>query len=109
MNDEAFKSAMAMGTAWCLTVYAKQSCDFLPLDVEKVIFHEKNTTVFLTDGRKGTSYAIESDEFDEFTGFVIAYYKAKNKKVFALKEVLRNCVESAKKKGYKQAILKNYK
>lgn len=75
MNDEAFKRAIMMGRAWYLTDFTdaniiqtkqtKQSCDFLPLDVEKVIFHEKNTTVFLTDGRKGTSYAIESDEFDE--------------------------------------------
>lgn len=81
--------------------------NFLPDDVESVIINNRNVIVILTDGRKGVSKALDTDTFDEFTGFAIAYYKAKNQRVFELKKILHNCVESAKKKGYKQAILKN--
>ena len=49
-----------------------------------------------------------NDDFDEYTGFCIAYYKAKNIKSYDLKLALAKCCENASKKGYKQAILKNY-
>ncbi|CAB1251563.1 protein of unknown function [Ruminococcaceae bacterium BL-6] len=88
-------------------VNKKPKNDFLPSDVKNVIIHDKSVIVNLNDGRKGISKLDDKDTFDEFTGFVIAYYKAKHTKTFELKKVLKGCVKSANKKGYKQAILKN--
>lgn len=82
--------------------------DFLPKDVKSVIINKDAVIVNLRDGRKGISKCSNNDEFDTYTGFTIAYYKAKNSKSFKLKEVLDNCLTSANEKGYDKAILKNY-
>ena len=80
--------------------------DFIPDDVEKIIMNKKNVTVILKNGNKSSAKIADKDDYDEFVGFSIAYYKAKNDKVFKLKQVLHNCRLNAEKKGYKQAILK---
>ena len=82
--------------------------DFLPKDVKSVIIHNNTVIVNLKNGSKGVSKCSNNDEFDNFTGFTIAYYKAKNSKSFKLKQVLDSCVQSANEKGYDKAILKNY-
>lgn len=82
--------------------------DFLPNDVDKVVIKGNTVAVKLTDGKTGTAKCDTQDEFSTFTGFTLAYYKAKNKKCFDLKSALDNCVKSAARKGYKQAILRNY-
>jgi len=82
--------------------------DFLPYDVKSVIIDKNTVIVNLKDGSKGISKCSNNDEFDNFTGFTIAYYKAKNSKSFKLKQVLDSCVQSANEKGYDKAILKNY-
>ena len=82
--------------------------DFLPSDVQDVIINDNTVVVNLKDGRKGVSKCSNEDTFDTYSGFVNAYYRAKNDHIFDLKKVLNNCVKSANKKGYKQAILKNY-
>ena len=89
-----------------LQQYAKY--DFLPYDIRNVIIDKNTVIVILKDGRKGVSKCSYQDEFDTYTGFTIAYYKAKNSKSFKLKEVLNNCLQSANEKGYDKAILKNY-
>jgi len=81
--------------------------DFLPLDVKNVIISKNAVIVNLKNGCKGISKCSRNDEFDTYTGFVVAYYKAKNSKSFKLKEVLDSCVRSANEKGYHNAILKN--
>ena len=81
--------------------------NFLPPDVADVIIHNNTVVVNLKDGRKGVSKCSDGDEFDAYCGFVNAYYRAKNDHVFDLKNILKNCVKSAEKKGYKQAILRN--
>lgn len=85
-----------------------QRVNCLPSDVDKVIINDKKVIVNLTDGRKGIASLSNEDEMDTYTGFAIAYYKAKNSKSFELKQILDGCVKSAKKKGYEQAILRNY-
>ena len=80
---------------------------YLPSDVADVIIHKNTVVVNLKDGRKGVSKCSDGDEFDAYCGFVNAYYRAKNDHVFDLKNILKNCVKSAEKKGYKQAILRN--
>ncbi len=85
-----------------------QRVNCLPSDVDKVIINDKKIIVNLTDGRKGIASLSGEDEMDAYTGFTIAYYKAKNAKSFELKQILDGCVKSAKKKGYEQAILRNY-
>lgn len=85
-----------------------QRVNCLPSDVDKVIINDKKIIVNLTDGRKGIASLSGEDEMDTYTGFTIAYYKAKNAKSFELKQILDGCVKSAKKKGYEQAILRNY-
>ena len=80
---------------------------YLPSDVADVIIHNNTVIVNLKDGRKGISKCSDGDEFDVYCGFVNAYYRAKNDHVFDLKNILKNCVKSAEKKGYKQAILRN--
>ncbi len=82
--------------------------DFLPKDVKSVIIHNNTVIVNLKDGSKGISKCSNNDEFDNFTGFTIAYYKAKNSKSFKLKQILDSCVQNANEKGYGKAILKNY-
>jgi hypothetical protein len=82
--------------------------DSLPSDVEKVIINGATVVVYLRDKSKGNANCAYMDVFDPYVGFVLAYYKAKNNKNFALKKVLKSCVDSAQRKGYKQAILKNY-
>ena len=81
--------------------------DFLPNDVKNVIISKNAVIVNLKNGCKGISKCSRNDEFDTYTGFVVAYYKAKNSKSFKLKEVLDSCVRSANEKGYHNAILKN--
>ena len=88
------------------SVFNKKN-DFLPSDVKEVYIHNNNVVVILEDGRKGVSKCSNSDEFDAYCGFTNAYYRAKNEHIFELKNVLNNCIKSAEKKGYKQAILKN--
>ena len=83
--------------------------NFLPSDVQDVIINNNTVIVNLKDGRKGISKCSKEDIFDTYSGFVNAYYRAKHDHIFDLKKVLDNCVKSANKKGYKQAILKNYK
>ena len=80
----------------------------LPNDVKSVIINNNNVVVSLKNGKKGVAVKSSEDNFDPFVGFCIAYYKAKNTRVFNLKKSLGNCINSAKKKGYKQSILKNY-
>ncbi len=86
----------------------KSKYDFMPPDVKNVIINKDTVIVNLKDGCKGISKCNRNDEFDNFTGFTIAYYKAKNSKSFKLKQVLDSCVQSANEKGYDKAILKNY-
>ena len=86
----------------------KKNSTYLPKDVREVIINNNSVVVVLEDGRKGISKCSEEDTFDTYCGFVNAYYRAKNDYVYDLKKVLNNCVKSANKKGYKQAILKNY-
>lgn len=85
----------------------KSKYDFMPWDVKNVIISKNTVIVNLKNGCKGISKCSRNDEFDNFTGFTIAYYKAKNSKSFKLKEVLNSCVQSANEKGYRNAILKN--
>jgi hypothetical protein len=87
--------------------WGKGENDMLPYDVEKVIIQDKSVTVLLRNGKKGNSTCSENDTFDPYVGFTIAYYKARQNKNFRLKQALKGCVENAKKKGYKQAILNN--
>ena len=63
----------------------KTKYDFLPKDIKSVIIHDNTVIVNLNDGRKGVSKCSHKDEFDTYTGFTIAYYKAKNSKSFKLK------------------------
>ena len=81
--------------------------NFLPSDVADVIIHKNTVVVNLKDGRKGISKCSDGDTFDAYCGFVNAYYRAKNDHIFDLKTILNNCIKSAEKKGYKQAILRN--
>ena len=85
----------------------KESNVLLPNDVESVIFNNRNTVVTLTDGRKGIAKCDIHDEFDPYTGFTTAYYKAHYDKNFELKKMFGNYMEFAKKKGYKQTIIRN--
>jgi hypothetical protein len=85
----------------------KRNNTALPKDVDSVIFNWNNTVVTLTDGRKGVSKCEECDEFDPYTGYTIAYYKAKHDKNFELKRMFNGCIEYSKKKGYKQTIIKS--
>ena len=87
--------------------WGKGENDMLPYDVEKVFIQDKSVTVLLKNGKKGTSTCSSDDTFDPYVGFTIAYYRAKQSKSFRLKQALKGCVENAKKKGYKQAILNN--
>ena len=82
--------------------------DSLPEDVDKVVIKDTTVIVYLFNGNKGKSSCDYMDVFDPYVGFVLAYYKAKNAKNFELKRVLKSCIDSARRKGYKQAILKNY-
>jgi len=86
---------------------SKSKYDFMPSDVKNVIINKNTVIVNLKNGCKGISKCSRNDEFDNFIGFTIAYYKAKNSKSFKLKEVLDSCVQSANEKGYRNAILKN--
>lgn len=79
----------------------------LPEDVKIVFINGRNVTVELLDGKKGTAVCNEKDEFDSYTGFTIAYFKAKFSKNFELKRMLNKSIDSAKKRGYKTAIIKN--
>jgi hypothetical protein len=85
-----------------------QRVDALPVDVDRVIINGTTVIVYLRDGNKGKANCDYMDTFDPYVGFVLAYYKSKNGKNFELKNVFKSCVESAQKKGYRQAILKNY-
>jgi hypothetical protein len=80
----------------------------LPNDVQQVVFNSGNVVVYLTNGNKGVAQLGEHDVYDPYIGFIIAYYKSKNGRNFELKKTLESCVMSATRKGYKQAILKNY-
>lgn len=80
---------------------------YLPSDVADVIIHKNTVVVNLKDGRKGISKCGNDDTFDGYCGFTNAYYRAKNDHVYDLKTILNNCIKSAEKKGYKQAILRN--
>lgn len=86
----------------------KQRVDCLPKDVDNVMVNGTTVIVTLTDKRKGIAKCMGGDYFDVMNGFKNAYYNAHNDGVGKLKKVLEGCVESAKRKGYKQAILKNY-
>ncbi len=86
----------------------KQRVDCLPKDVDNVMINGTTVIVTLTDKRKGVAKCQKNDEFDVMIGFKNAYYNAHNDGVGKLKKVLEGCIESAKRKGYKQAILKNY-
>lgn len=89
-------------------IYAGPKIDFVPSDVRDVIIKDNTVVVNLIDGRKGVAKAYAEDNFDPFVGFSIAYFKAKNKKVYHVKKALDGCVNAAKKRGYSHAILKNY-
>lgn len=86
----------------------KSKYDFLPSDVANVIICNNTVVVNLNNGIKGVSKCNHKYEFDAYTGFTIAYYKARNSKSFKLKQALDNCLQNANKKGYDKAILKNY-
>ena len=88
------------------SVFNKKN-NFLSSDVKEVYIHNNNVVVILEDGRKGVSKCSNGDTFDAYCGFTNAYYRAKNEHIFELKNVLNNCIKSAEKKGYKQAILRN--
>ena len=79
----------------------------MPEDVKAVFFNDNNVTVELKDGRKGTATCQPTDNFDPYPGFCMAYFKAKFTSNFKLKKAFDNCISSAKKKGYKTAILLN--
>lgn len=101
---------MPSTTTWSVRTYppVKQRVDCLPKDVDNVIVNGTTVIVTLTDKCKGIAKCQKNDEFDVMTGFKNAYYNAHNDGVGKLKKVLEGCVESAKRKGYGQAILKNY-
>lgn len=82
--------------------------DFLPSDIKSIILDKDTVIVNLKHSGKGVSKCSNNDEFDNFIGFIIAYYKAKNSKSFKLKQVLDLCVQSVNERGYDKAILKNY-
>lgn len=86
----------------------EQRVDSLPVDVKNVIINGKTVIVTLLNDSKGVSKCGFGDTFDPYVGFVLAYYKAKKDRNGSLKKVLDSCISSAKRKGYKQAILKNY-
>jgi len=86
----------------------KSKNDFLPPDVKEIIVNTDSVIVKLFNGKTGVSIVDELDILDPYVGFCIAYYKAHNTKSFRLKEALTGCVNAALRKGYKQAILKNY-
>jgi hypothetical protein len=88
--------------------YGKKKVDSLPSDVKEVIINDTTVIVELIGGAKGVAKCGHMDLFDPYVGFCIAYYKAKNGKNFELKTRLESCIESANKKGYKTAILKNH-
>lgn len=85
-----------------------QRVDSLPPDVDRVVIRDTMVIVYLRDGSRGKANCDYMDTFDPYVGFVMAYYKAKNGKNFELKNVLKSCIENAKRKDYKQAVLKNY-
>jgi hypothetical protein len=87
---------------------SKTKNDFLPSNVKSVVMHDGITIVNFKDGSKGIAKQNSKDVYDPYLGFVIAYYKGQHNKSFDLKLALEGCLENAKKKGYKQAILKNY-
>jgi len=87
--------------------WKKEGNDILPHDIKRVIVQNKAVIVILRNGDKGISTCSQDDTFDPYVGFTIAYYKAKQSKNYKLKQALNRCVENAKKKGYKQAILNN--
>lgn len=80
----------------------------LPSDVKSVVINNTTVIVYLCDGRKGKANCGYMDTFDPYVGFVLAYHRCKHNKNFELKNVLKSCIDSAQRKGYKQAILKNY-
>jgi hypothetical protein len=82
--------------------------DYLPADVEKVIMNGYAVVVYLMNGNKGVSQCDDVDTYDPYVGFCIAYYRAKYGKNYELKNTLKSCIESAKRKGYKIAVLKNH-
>jgi len=88
--------------------YSKKKVDSLPSDVKEVIINDTIVVVELIGGAKGVAKCGHMDLFDPYVGFCIAYYKAKYGKNFELKMRLESCIESANKKGYKTAILKNH-
>ena len=88
--------------------YGKKKVDSLPSDVKEVIINDTIVVVELIGGAKGVAKCGHMDLFDPYVGFCIAYYKAKYGKNFELKERLQSCIDSANKKGYKTAILKNH-
>lgn len=90
------------------TFTSKPRITELPSDVKQVIFNEKNTVVMLNNGKKGVAKCSPADEFDPYIGYCIALNKARNKKTHNLHEIFNSCIASAQKKGYAQAILKNY-
>lgn len=81
--------------------------NYLPDDVKQVIIHDKTVIVILKNGGKGVSTCSPGDEFDEYIGYSVALQRARDGYAFQIKCVLASCIESAKKKGYKHAILKN--
>jgi hypothetical protein len=80
----------------------------LPEDVDKVVIKGRKIVVILLNGQKGIVNCQYGDDFDVLFGFTLAYYKAKYGKCFDLRRVLNSCIDSAKRKGYEQAILKNH-
>jgi len=44
--------------------------------IDRIIFNNNATIVVLKDGSRGVSLCSIEDEYDEFTGFYLAYYRA---------------------------------
>jgi len=64
------------------------------LGIEKVIFNEKATIVYLTTGEKGVAIRSDTEEFDPVIGLSVAYALAES---------------GTSKKRFKQIIEKEYK
>ena len=78
------------------------------MGIEKVIFNENATIVYLTTGEKGVAVRSQNDSFDPVVGFSVAYAIAEgtrgNKRQFhhLVSSMYVKQIEKQKKKGNKQ-------
>ena len=95
INNSGLEEILTIGMVYCV------------LNEHDMYYDLISDNIGNTVGRKGISKCDEADEFDPYTGYSLAYYKAKHDKNFGLKRMFNGCIEYSKKKGYKQTIIKN--